>query len=197
MRALSRTLWMSVCLFTILGLTAAGSVFAATRSAAPTSIDDLELAVAQRVPSFGGLYFDGNGSLNIYLTDGAQLAAAESAIAAVFGKDRFDFTNARAVKARYTFTQLKGWHDHHRLVTLAIRGVVSTGIRKSTNHLHIGVTTADAASSVQAVLARYSIPSDAVEIVITPGFDPYDTLLDTHRPLLGGLQITNDKGGLC
>ncbi len=63
----------------------------------PVSIDDLELQVATQVPAFGGMFLDANKALNIYLTDTRQAAAAETAIASVFGRTRFDMTHARVL----------------------------------------------------------------------------------------------------
>ncbi|HEY0783928.1 MAG TPA: hypothetical protein VGE98_15835, partial [Thermoanaerobaculia bacterium] len=196
MGALSRTLRISLYALTILGLAVDGPALA-QRQTTPRSIDDLLLAVADRVPSFGGMYLDANGHLAIYLTDSTQLARAESAITTVFGRDRFDVSTARAVRARYTFAQLKGWHDQHRLNTLAVRGVVLAGIHKATNRLRIGVESASVVASVQSILARYAIPSDAVEIVVTEPIRHWDKITDTHRPLTGGLFISTDKFTGC
>jgi hypothetical protein len=169
---------------------------AARPPGATASVDDLLSAVAAQVPTFGGMYLS-HGVLQIYLVDTRQAAAAEAAIAAVFGRDRVDVSNARVLTAKYTFAQLKGWHDRHRLATLAVRGVVMTDIHKSSNRLRVGVATTDVTRAVQTGLANAGIPTDAAEIVVMQPIAPFDTLLDTHRPLVGGLQIANDGGGGC
>jgi hypothetical protein len=179
-----------------------GARFAAAATTAgaprvPVSIDDLELAVARQVPAFGGMFLDSNRTLNIYLTETRQAAAAESAIASVFGRDRFDMTHARVLLAQYSFSDLKAWHDRHRLTTLAMPGVVLTEIHKATNRLLIGVESDRIIRSVATALVNAGIPVAAVEIVVMKPFEALDTLLDTHRPLLGGLKVTNDHNVSC
>ncbi len=153
------------------------------------SIDDLLSAVARQIPAFGGMYVGAKGELEIYLVDTRQLAAAETAIASVFGRDRFDMSTARARLAQYAFADLKGWHDRHRLSTLAIRGVVATSIHKSSNRLRVAVATTDVTRAVQTALANAGVPAAAVEIVVMKPISQWDSLLDRRRPLLGGLEV--------
>jgi len=91
-----------------------GSLLAAARVGAADrrpSTDDLMVAVANQVPAFGGMFIGRDGLLRMYLLDPRQSAAAQTAIAAVFGRGRVSFSGAQAVQARYGFTQLKAWHD--------------------------------------------------------------------------------------
>jgi hypothetical protein len=161
------------------------------------SIDDLLSEVAREVPAFGGMFIDSQGRLAIYLTDERQFEAARAAITAVFGRGRVDVADARALPARYTFAELKRWHDRHRLDTLAIPGVVMTSIHKSSNRLRVGVESAGIRRGVEAVLTGAGVPADAVEIVEMDPIAPFETLTDTRRPLLGGLLITNDIESGC
>ncbi|HVT17569.1 MAG TPA: hypothetical protein VHQ90_15510 [Thermoanaerobaculia bacterium] len=153
------------------------------------SIDDLLSEVARRVPAFGGMFIAPDGTLRIYLLEARHKEAAKAAIAAVFGRDRVALKTAQVVEARYRFAHLKAWHDRHRLTTLAIPGVVMTGIDKSRNRLRIGVKGTDVIGPVQRELRRLDVPLAAVEIVEMRPMNLLDTLDDTHRPLLGGLQI--------
>jgi hypothetical protein len=168
------------------GATAAAAVSLRDRT---PSTDDLLVAVANQVPGFGGMFIGADGLLRIYLLDPRQSAAAQAAIAAVFGRDRVSLAGAQTLQARYGFTQLKAWHDRHRLLTLAIPGVVSTGIDKASNRLRIGVQNRRAIPAVQRQLDALAIPLAAAEIVVTQPMENEDTLQDRHRPLLGGLQI--------
>src|ERR1700688_3404975 len=58
------------------------------------STDDLLVAVANQVPGFGGMFIGADGLLRIYLLDPRQSAAAQAAIAAVFGRDRVSLARA-------------------------------------------------------------------------------------------------------
>lgn len=155
------------------------------------SIDSLLLAVSRQVPGFGGLFIGEDKGLKIYLTDPHQAARAQAAIAAVFGSNRLPLATAQVLTARYSFRQLETWHSHHRLTTLTIPGVVTTGIDKVTNRLRIGVTSQDVAGAVQGNLAQFQIPPDAVEIAIMEPIEAWDTLSDHVRPLVGGLMISS------
>ena len=159
------------------------------------STDELLFAVARQVPTFGGMFIGSDGKLAIYLVDARQAPAAKAAITSVFGRGRVDVTTARVLPANYTFAELRGWHNSHRLETLAIRGVVMTGIHKATNRLRIGIESAAVERAIGPVLARAGVPAGAVEIDVMEPIQLFDTLLDNHRPIVGGLDITPDGGG--
>src|SRR5207249_8755886 len=69
------------------------------------TLDESFAAVASRVPSFGGMYLQGN-VLMVYLTNPSQQAAAVGAIQTVFGPDRIPAAGVQILPARYGFTQL-------------------------------------------------------------------------------------------
>jgi hypothetical protein len=157
----------------------------------PVSIDDLLSAVSNQVPGFGGMFIGSRDrGLKIYLLDPGQIRAAQVAIAAVFGRGRVPLATAQALPAQYSFLQLREWHNRHRMTTLAMPGVVMTSIHKASNRLRIGVARTDVIGPVQRQLAALGVPLAAVEIVVMQPFQDYDTLADTHRPLIGGLSIT-------
>jgi hypothetical protein len=183
------SVWILLCLFLTVIAGEARSAFAQRSAATVRSIDDLLAEVAGQVPAFGGMFLDANGQLAIYLTDERQLDAARDAVAAVFGRDRVDVTNARALRARYSFSELKRWHDRHRLETLAVPGVVMTAIDKKGNRLRVGVESTAVTRALAGVLAGAGVPAEAVEIVVMDPVLPLQKLTDSHRPLLGGLQI--------
>src|SRR5262249_21769583 len=159
------------------------------------SFDDLLAEVARRVPAFCGMFLRPDMALHVYLTDITQIAAAEEAIFTVFGRERLPEGRIQAAQGQYGFLQLKAWHDLHRITTLAIPGVLSTNISKSRNRLRIGVSDPSLFGRVEEELSGLGIPLAAVEIVETEPVEfLQDTLQSTHRPLLGGLQITLDSG---
>ena len=173
----------------ILTLLAGEAAFAAGRNVTPKTIDDLYSEVGRAVPSFGGMFIDSQGQLAIYLTDERQFDAAKTAIVSVFGRGRFDMDRAVALRASYTFTDLKRWHGQHRLETLTIPGVVLTSIHKRSNRLRVGVESGRVRGTVEAVLAGAGIPAGAVDIVEMEPLRMFENLLDTRRPIIGGLQI--------
>src|SRR4029453_9823275 len=145
MRVIVKLRWI-ICLLLIIGgltlnLRMRNAVAAQTRegeSARVTTLDDLFAEVARRVPAFGGLFIGPDKTLQMYLLDPAQKAAAEEAIFAVFGRERFPEGEIRVLRGQYGFLQLKAWHARQRVVTLAIPGVVRTSIAESKNRLQIG-----------------------------------------------------------
>ena len=155
-----------------------------------TSLDDLFVEVARRVPAFGGMFIGPGQALQVYLLDPAQRAAAEEAIFAVFGRERLPQGGIQVLQGQYSFLQLKAWHDRQRVVTLAIPGVVRTSIAESKNRLQIGVSDLGAISQVERELENLVIPREAVNIIQAKPIEFHQTLQDTQRPLEGGLQIS-------
>lgn len=160
----------------------------------PQTIDDLFAEVARRAPAFGGMFIR-NQTLQVYLLDPAQSAAAEEAIVAVFGQKRLPPGGMQALEGRYGFLQLKDWHDRQRLKTLEIPGVVMTSVAESKNRLRIGVTDSSVIPEVENVLFDLDVPREAVDIVETKPVENFQTLQDTIRPVVGGLQIQSGVGG--
>lgn len=163
----------------------------------PKTLDDMFVDVARLVPSFGGFFIGPDKALHVYLLNPAHKAAAEAAITAVFGRERLPLGEIRALQGKYSFLQLKSWHDRQRMATLAIPGVALTSIAESKNRLQIGVSDINVISRVERELADLGIPREAVNIVETEPIEFLQTLRDTQRPLKGGLQITLDGGGFC
>lgn len=161
------------------------------------TLDDLFAEVAGRVPAFGGMFIGPDKRLHVYLLDAQQGAAAEAALIAVFGRERLGQGGIQVLQGRYGFLQLKDWHDRHRAVTLAIPGVVMTGIAESNNRLKIGVEHSALFNRVEQELINLGVPLEAVKLVETKPVKFLQTLQNTTRPLLGGLRITNSGGGEC
>lgn len=141
----------------------------------PQTIDDLFAEVARLAPGFGGMFIK-NQTLQVYLLDPAQGAAAEAAIVAVFGRERLPEGGMQALQGQYGFLQLKAWHDLQRLKTLAIPGVVMTSIAESKNRLQIGVKDASVIPQVENGLFKLGVPREAVNIVETAPIELQQTL---------------------
>jgi hypothetical protein len=163
------------------------------------TLDDMFARVAQQVPAFGGLFFDKSGQLTMYLTDigPTAQAAAETAIASVFGDDeRIVGRPIRVLQGQYGFLQLKEWYDVMWTAVFTIPGVIVTDIQEAQNRLYVGVETLEIAGAVEAMLAQLGIPREAVIIEETAPEVPLTSLQTRHRPLVGGLQI-NFGSFLC
>ncbi len=163
--------------------------------ARPQTIDDKFAEVARLAPAFGGMFIQ-DKTLQVYLLDPAQRAAAEAAIVAVFGRERLPEGGIQILQGRYGFLQLKDWHDRQRMKTLAIPGVVMTSISESRNRLQIGVKDSGVIPQVELELFNLGVPREAVDIVETAPFEDFQTLQSSIRPALGGTQIQR-SGSVC
>lgn len=161
------------------------------------TIDDQFAAIAQQVPAFGGMFLDeADGVLYVHLLHPSTevAAASEAAIAAVF-KGKFDPQNKiLALPGQYGFRELKDWHDRMMADVLNLPGVVFTDIDDAKNRLAVGVEKPEVQPLVEEQLARLGIPREAVNIEVTRPVEFETSLIDQHRPLVGGLQIATSSG---
>lgn len=164
------------------------------------TIDELFEGVDQSAPGFGGMFYDEQGRLNVYLQDPAQAEAAEAAIAASFGADRIPEGGINVLVGEYSSSQLNDWHNRMSLDVLAMPGVVFTDVDEGVNRLRVGVEDLALVSAVEERLAALDVPRAAVEIeqaepimaATGPTATPIagnKTLRDKIRPLIGGLEL--------
>lgn len=160
----------------------------------PGLLEDLFAELAARVPAFGGMFLDGN-VLKVYLTGPAQMAAAEPAIVAVFGRERIPAGGIQILQGEFSFVQLRGWHN--RLGPLFdIQGVVFTDLDERINRLKVAVTDDALFGIVEQEALRLGIPRHAFVMVKTEPIVFAASLLDRMRPIEGGIQIAF-SGYLC
>jgi hypothetical protein len=164
------------------------------------TIDDRLADLARRVPAFAGVHAD-ERTVYVHLLDERPVTArtAIKGLREIYGADRFASRTIRTMSARYSFLQLKRWHDRvtHRLLSLP--GVVLTDIDDGRNSIRVGVEDVTThTGAVVTALTRYGVPLEAVDIEET-GVDFMSSLQDRHRPLVGGLQIDRlrTKGDEC
>lgn len=140
---------------------------AAASSPEVKTMDDQFSMVANRVPTFGGAYFDGSGALVILLTAPSEEAGRQSrdALVEIMG-DEFAVERYTIVEARYSFTDLKRWYEAAvRDISLVAPDLVSTDIDEKSNRIKIGLEDPDRyRAAVEAKLIRLGIPQDAVLI---------------------------------
>ena len=154
---------------------------------APRGLDAMFDDVATQVPSFGGMYLEGN-ILKVYLTDPTLMVCAGSVITSVFGADRIPAGGIQVIRGNYGFHQLSAWSNKLGAV-FNIPGVVYTDIDERANRLTVGVENQGVAASVQGMVSRVGIPQGVVDIVTAEPIYDQVTLQDQVRPIQGGLQI--------
>lgn len=137
------------------------------------SSDDLLIRVEAKVPGFGGLFVDAEGRLIVFLRDTAQLPAARAAIESVFGPSRIPSAGIRAVRGRYTVSQLKAWTERAG-ATLSVPGVTLVDLDEAANRVTIGVEDRSRTRAVEQALSPLKIPREAVVIQVTGPFRPLD-----------------------
>jgi hypothetical protein len=170
------------------------------QSSPTTTIDDLFAEVGTRVPAFGGLFVDdAQDTLYVYMVPGqaGDAAGLDQALTDVLGEQRPPQTHLVTLVGQYTFRQLKAWDDRMTPQVLAIPGTVLTDIDDARNRLTIGIENWDLLAAVEIKLAALDIPREAVDIEQMPAAEAEQTLQDFHRPLVGGIQIQNNTGGIC
>lgn len=142
------------------------------------TLDEQMLDLAKEVPGFGGMFYDENGVLQVYLTelsgrDRAALAIAE------FLRGRRPMergggnlqsaarTPIRFRRGNFDYAQLFSWQQHVNRVVFSIPGVVFTDIDEARNALTVAVTDAGVAERVRAELVELRLPRRALDVVIS------------------------------
>jgi hypothetical protein len=137
------------------------------------SYDDLLVRVEEQAPGFGGMVIDPDGRLAVYLLDPSQLAAACSAIEAVFGADRVPEAGVYALQGRYVVSELKRWTALATPV-LGLSGVTAVDLDEASNRVAIGVEDDGRRQAVEKALSGLAIPREAVVIEVTGEIRPLD-----------------------
>ena len=154
------------------------------------TINDRFSDVARAEPAFGGMFYDEQGNLTVYLLDTGKREHARAAIAAVFGVKRIPKDGIRVLPARYSFADLRAWQDQS-LSLFAIPGVLSSYINHKANMLEVGVQDLRLSDEVHHALQNLGIPQEAVHIKQTEPIvlQVQETLRNKVRPVKGGLEI--------
>lgn len=140
----------------------------------PADPDDPQLQLAQRVPAYGGMFFDeqDNSILYVYLTDLAQEEAVKQAIREMFGPRWLELhtypEEIRVLQGQYSYLQLKTWYDCVNS-WLVIPGITMTDLDERKNRITIGIDSSlkterkrQVIEAVEIILERLSIPQEAV-----------------------------------
>lgn len=155
----------------------------ATALGSSETLDDLFFKVAQRVPAFGGMFFEfleprrqnrETAILYIHLLDHAQQEAALQAVVTILGPfypDLLPPSKVQVLPARYSFLQLKEWFDLAGVLH-NLDEVTMTDIDEVKNRLTIGLKemNAETVTLIEQELARLGIPREAVVLEETGPF---------------------------
>ena len=192
--------------------TLAQTSFAAPPDKLPETMDDKLAKVAERVPAFGGMFYDDNGDLNIYLTNPKAKGLATAALKNVFGrsledshpsksrrfegKPKLKVGEFKAVPAKFSIGELTKWKKSASN-TFALKEAVFIDLDEASNRLTVGISTPKAKQAIEDILTSEGIPLDAVNIVeAEPVYALTHSLRSEHRPTKGGIetQFTNGSG---
>ncbi|MGE5849197.1 MAG: hypothetical protein ACM362_03580 [Candidatus Methylomirabilota bacterium] len=131
------------------------------------------------------------------LTDLGQAAAAKgllrSMLAGELAETRKRHPAADVVVRRgtYTFVQLEAWRDRLVPGILDVAGVVWLDLDEANNRIVIGLDQETAATDparVREAARNLGVPEEAVAFESSGPFVPQQTLNDTIRPMVGGIQ---------
>jgi len=168
------------------------------------TIDDDLLELGQRVQGFAGLHTDSSGDIVIRLTAAGDGPTAISIVrqwpsaAAIEQAARRSGHEARwkSAPASYTFADLKAWQQLADQL-LGNGEVTSTDADELANKVRLGVVSRYAGQQATEWLVARGVPADAVLTGIETPDTPTDSLIDTVRPLRGGLETGTIGFGTC
>lgn len=156
--------------------------------------------LARVAPSHGGLYFDTlTGDLNVYLKDMTEGPAAKRALPIVFSEG---LASARArhpqagivfKQGTYTFIELARWRDALDSVLMATPSVQWWGVDHAKNQIVVGVLSGADSEAIVAMALELAIPAGALRFEKTGRVHPEQTLLDSIRPVKGGIVLEHKK----
>ncbi|HKQ76073.1 MAG TPA: hypothetical protein VJ810_20430 [Blastocatellia bacterium] len=164
--------------------------------------DDRLAEVGKQVPGFGGMFFDQDGTLQVYMvnqkgpvSDALMASLDEIITREIGGGERLSSKGIEVLEGQYSFLDLHSWHQQMSPTVLSIPGVISTDNDDGENRLRVGITDAPGvAEAVEKQLSELGIPREAV--VISEAKEVWPELRGRRRPLRGGLQI-NFGNFLC
>ncbi len=159
-------------------------------------------AMADAIDGFAGMYYE-RGELIVRVAGSADHSNVVPAIEGYQGGvylSRADGgpgrRDVRIEPADFTFRQLHEWRQR-ALAAFNLPGVRSLDLDERLNRVEIGVSSLDISGSVEEVVAKLGVPSEAVVITVKPAITSIQTVQDRVRPIRGGLKIENDVSTPC
>lgn len=167
-------------------------------------LDEQLVTIGKLVPGFGGVFFDDNGDLNVYMLQPDEALSPqerqvrgtriETALAAVFGPALLADGRSpriRILRGDYDVAQLAAWRAAADKA-LDVPGTVFTDLDERHNRVRIGIESRVFRRPVEDILAKHGVPPAAVIIEETKPIRFQASLRDKMRPLRGGIQVEAD-----
>jgi hypothetical protein len=146
------------------------------------SIDDELVQIGREIPGFGGLFYDGEGRLTLYLLDPQGAGAAAKSLGA----------DVRVLRGDYEFERLVAWR-HELRPLLGLPGVSFLDSDEGRNRVVVGVDSRAEGldlGRLESEIFAAGVPREAVVFQEAAPFEDLATLHDKLRPAPGGAQIT-------
>jgi len=160
--------------------------------------DDQFVKEAKQHAGFGGMFIDEEkGITYVFLRDKKPNEAKEIVkdIEHILGQDLPD--KVKVLPAKYSFVQLKRWHDRllNQVLKEGLRKVTLLDVDDNKNRIRVGLVNSSAKDQVKKNLSKLDIPAAAVIFEVTGPIKLDKSLTDFQRPLVGGIQIDPQGGG--
>jgi len=153
--------------------------------------------LVRSIPGFGGLFLDGDGVATVYVTNPMAVEGVDNEVLSYLGRSGIDAPpEVRVRRGDFTLLQLDEWFEATSPEVLGLESAVFVDLDEAANRLTIGVEDAGTADRAQRIAMDLGVPEEAVSVVLTEPILPMNSLRDSHRPTVGGLQI-NFPGYLC
>jgi hypothetical protein len=184
-----------------------------TSEEASLNLDEQLLKMGERLPGFGGMFFDASGNLNVYVTDlaeelnaqalEARRAEVETALTDIFGEQLLEqgagqrqglntqaasSAEVNIIKGQYDVAKLAQWRKDMDS-SLALAGVILSDLDEASNRVRIGIEAGTSRAGIEKMLSEKGIPLEAVTIEEVAPFRFNATVRDKIRPVVGGIQI--------
>lgn len=171
------------------------------------TLDDLFVDVESILDGFGGMYYDLDGNLNVYMNhDRYNEEQVEEAIQSVFGEEILNFSavddegvpitlssQVKVIQGEYDASTLQDWRISLRNTVFSYEEFVFLDLDEKQNKINIGVTDLSLEGEIREGLRELEIPQEAVVVSETSPIEQtsvtlqdrlfYDVFYD------GGIQI--------
>ncbi len=171
---------------------------AEARAGAPA----LERALAERIPTFGGIYIDGEGSIVILTTEPSPRSEVFLGAREVLGSfganhpERRELLHRAVVhqEAQFAFDDLWRWRAMLESRVFVDGTAHSIGLSYERNQITVAVASDAHAASAARLAAEFEIPSSAIDVLVEEAPRPTD-LNTAHPQLHGGMVIRAGPDG--
>jgi len=165
------------------------------------TLDEKYADLADSVPGFGGLFYDADGQLTVYMKNPSAFGVStRTRLASLVRAQRGNHAlpgdnNMNVLRGQYDFRELL---TYYRTVVLPaipkIEGITTSDIDEMQNRIVVGVSSQDLVSAATSRLADLPLPARLVQVIVEPPARKETTLDDYLRPVPGGAHIVRNDG---